>query len=57
MKYIKYSEFTGVLQSDEMLLMSHDEFINGGKDITNIPVCVTPDGSEPQEVDDENRLE
>ena len=57
MKYIKYSEFTGVLQGDEMLLMSHDEFINGGKDIMNIPVCITPDGSEPQEVDDENRLE
>jgi hypothetical protein len=57
MKYIKYSEFTGVLQGNEMLLMSHDEFINGGKDITNIPVCITPDGSEPQEVDDENRLE
>ena len=33
--------------------MSHDEFINGGKDIENIPIAVTPDGSEPQEPEED----
>lgn len=45
--YIKYSNFTGTLAEGDVLLMSHDEFVNGGKDITGIPVCVTPDGEEP----------
>jgi len=49
MKYVKYSEFTGTLQEDEILLMSHDEFEAGGKEVTNIPVCITFDGSEPKE--------
>jgi len=48
--YIKYKDFKGMLQEDEMLLMSHDEFINGGKDITGVPVAITPDGDEPKEV-------
>ena len=51
MKYIKYSEFTGTLQDDEILLMSHDEFQAGGKEIKGIPVCITPDGSEPVETE------
>ena len=54
MKYIKYSEFTGTLQDDEILLMSHEEFQAGGKEIKGIPICITFDGSEPkEEVDNE----
>ena len=53
MKYIKYSEFTGTLQDDEILLMSHEEFKSGGKEIKGIPVCITPNGDEPAETEPE----
>ena len=53
MKYVKYSDFTGELQSDEILLMSLAEFKAGGKDIRNVPVCVTKDGEEPAEMEPE----
>jgi hypothetical protein len=49
MKYIKYKDFTGKLNEDEILLMSHDEFVSGGKDFIGVPVCITPDGNEPVE--------
>ena len=58
--YIKLSDFTGVLEEGDTLLMSHEEFLAGGKSITGVPVTITPDGSEPVEIDmnDEiNRLE
>ena len=45
--YIKYKDFTGQLNEGEVLLMSHDEFVQGGKDITGVPTAVTPDGEEP----------
>ena len=32
--YIKYKDFTGQLNEGEVLLMSHDEFVQGGKGIT-----------------------
>ena len=57
MIYIKYADYNGQINENEMVLMSHDEFVNGGKDITNVPVCITPDGSEPREVEYENGLE
>ena len=53
MKYVKYSDFTGELQSDEILLMSLAEFNAGGKDIMNVPVCITKDGEEPAEIEPE----
>ena len=53
MKYVKLSDFTGELQTDETLLMSLDEFNAGGKDIRNVPVCVTKTGEEPAETEPE----
>ena len=50
MKYVKYSNFKGALQEGEILLMSHSEFENGGKDVKNVPVCITPLGEEPIEI-------
>ena len=53
MKYVKLSDFTGELQDDETLLMSLNEFNEGGKDIMNMPVCVTKTGEEPAEIEPE----
>lgn len=53
MKYVKLSDFTGELQSDETLLMSLAEFNAGGKNIKNVPVCVTKTGEEPAETEPE----
>ena len=47
--YIKFADYKGSLQDGEILLMSRDEFISGGKEITYVPVCVTPDGEPPKE--------
>lgn len=56
--YIKYAEYNGNLKDGDIVLMSHLEFVNGGKELINIPVCVTPDGEEPKEVVEfENGLE
>jgi len=38
---------------DDMVLMSHAEFIKMGKDLKGVPVCITPDGKEPVEVKEE----
>lgn len=57
MRYIRYTEFKGTIEDNEIILMSHDEFVNGGKNLKNVPVCVTPDGNEPKEVGNENELE
>jgi len=51
--YIKYVDFKGSLNEDETLLMSHDEFVNGGKMIEGVPVAVTPYGEEPIEQDED----
>lgn len=45
--YIKYKDYKGQLNEGEVLLMSHDEFVQGGKDIMGVPTAVTPDGEEP----------
>ena len=50
--YIKLIDYTGSLQDGEVLLMSHDEFVNGGKNIEGVPVTVTPDGNEPVEIEE-----
>ncbi len=51
MKYVKYSNLKGTLQEGEILLMSHSEFVNGGKDVFNVRVCVTQFGEEPIEAE------
>ena len=46
--YIKYKDYSGSLaSSDDIVLMSLDEFNSGGKDLMGIPVTITPDGEEP----------
>jgi len=55
--YIKYNDYNGQLQDGDMVLMSHYEFVNGGKEVIGVPVCITPDGNEPKEVSDGDRLE
>jgi len=47
--YIKYKEYKGKLAEGDVVLMSHQEFVDGGKDIKGIPVTVTPNGEEPVE--------
>ena len=50
--YIKYKDYKGTLNEDEVLLMSHQEFVDGGDKVKGVPVTVTPNGSEPKEVED-----
>ena len=49
--YIKLKDYNGTLKDGYILLMSHNEFVNGGKDILGVPICVTPNGEEPKEVE------
>jgi hypothetical protein len=51
--YIKYADCRGELNAGDMVLMSHDEFVSGGKDLYGVPVCITPDGSEPKDAPEE----
>jgi hypothetical protein len=48
-KFKKFKDFKDKLEEDEdMLLMSHDDFCNkNGKNVYNIPTCISPDGEEP----------
>ena len=50
--YIKYKDYKGQLNEGEVLLMSHDEFVQGGKDIKGVPTAVTPDGEEPKDMEE-----
>ena len=54
--YIKFTDYNGQeLEQCDSVLMSHEEFVNGGKDLRGVPLTITPDGSEPkEEVLDEN---
>ena len=52
--YIKLKDFTGKLNKEDVLLMSHDEFVEGGKEIIGIPVTVTSDGKDPVKVEVED---
>jgi len=46
--YLKYVDFNGqVLDTDTMILMSHDEFVAGGKNLEGLQTCITPDGLPP----------
>ena len=50
--YTKYADYTG--QKDVHVLMSKDEFLNGGGNLLrNVPITITPDGNEPIEVEEE----
>lgn len=59
MKYITIKEYKEKeknkikLEKDEEVLMSHDEFVKGGKNIKGVPLTITPDCREPKEVEDE----
>lgn len=50
--YVKYADYSGQAQDlsgDDSILMSLDEYKNGGKNLTGVPVTITPDGEEPNE--------
>ena len=53
--YIKYQDYNNgmKLTKGTIVLMSHDEFINGGKDLKGIPIAVTQNGDEPIETMEE----
>jgi len=58
--YIKYQDYINnsvELEEGQMVLMSHEEFVNGGKELMNIPIAVTPNGEEPKEPDDTETIE
>jgi hypothetical protein len=50
--YIKYKDFNGTLNEGDVLLMSASEWLSN-KDIKGVPICITPDGEEPIEVEKE----
>ncbi len=51
--YIKYKDYSGqVLSENDSVLMSLDEYRNGGKNLTGVPVTITPDGNEPPEMEE-----
>lgn len=49
--YIKYADYRPDMQlgDDDSVLMSLQEFLDGGKDLENVPVTITPDGEPPTE--------
>lgn len=49
--YIKYinNDTDYKLSKDDSVLISRDEFMQGGKDLRGVAMTVTPDGSEPKE--------
>lgn len=47
--YIKFTDFTGKIAKVDIVLMSALEYANGGNQIKNVPVTITPDGKEPIE--------
>lgn len=51
--YIKYTNYkTGMqLGENDSVLMSLQEFLDGGKDLEDVPVTITPDGEPPAEDD------
>jgi len=51
--YIKYADYGGqALADNDSVLMSLEEYRNGGKNLTGVPVTVTPDGNEPPETEE-----
>ena len=53
--YIKYVDYKPGMQLEEndSVLMSLKEFLNGGKDLEDVPVTITPDGEPPAEETEE----
>lgn len=49
--YIKYADYQPDMQlgDDDSVLMSLQEFLDGGKDLEDVPVTITPDGEPPIE--------
>ena len=45
--YIKYADYQPDMQlgENDSVLMSLQEFLDGGKDLENVPVTITPDGN------------
>ena len=53
--YIKYADYQPDMQlgDDDSILMSLQEFLDGGKDLEDVPVTITPDGEPPAEETEE----
>lgn len=49
----KYNDYCGqVLDDSDSILMSLEEYRNGGKNLIGVPVTITPDGNEPSEAEE-----
>lgn len=57
--YIKYADYKPGMQLEEndSVLMSLQEFLNGGKDLEDVPVTITPDGEPPTESTEDDTCE
>lgn len=53
--YIKYADYKPGMQlgENDSVLMSLQEFLDGGKDLEDVPVTITPDGEPPTEETEE----
>ena len=53
--YIKYADYQPDMQlgENDSVLMSLQEFLDGGKDLEDVPVTITPDGEPPAEETEE----
>lgn len=53
--YIKYADYKPGMQlgENDSVLMSLQEFLDGGKDLEDVPVTITPDGEPPAEETEE----
>ena len=53
--YIKYADYQPSMQlgENDSVLMSLQEFLDGGKDLEDVPVTITPDGEPPAEETEE----
>lgn len=53
--YIKYADYQPSMQlgDDDSVLMSLQEFLDGGKYLEDVPVTITPDGEPPAEETEE----
>jgi len=52
--YIKLKDYKNYLNKGDILLMSLEEFNNGGKEFKGVPIAVTLNGEEPNEEGAEN---
>ena len=56
--YIKYADYQPDMQlgDDDSVLMSLQEFLDGGKDLEDVPVTITPDGNPPTDTEYEEEI-